>query len=134
MEDEEDRRDSKRLVPGPSEYLSRDEFILEMARVASAFPHFSPTELTWQTYWDDLHWIPAKNLRRGLEQCRTTGEFFPAVSKVIENSIGRDYGIVKYNPHGVATVRDIARVYKEKYERERFLLIERRKREIPGKK
>ena len=101
---------------GRADYLSREEFVEEMARVAAAFPYFSPPELTWEVYWNDLHFIPRAKLISGLALCRMTLKFFPSVSEIIEAAIGNDYAVVEYQPNRPATIRDIILGYMKKKE------------------
>ncbi len=108
---------------GRGDYLSRDEFVEEMARVAAAFPYFSPPELTWEVYWNDLHFIPRAKLISGLALCRMTLKFFPSVSEIIEAAIGNDYTVVEYQPTRPATVRDIILAHMKKKETWEKLLL-----------
>jgi hypothetical protein len=101
---------------GQADYLSREEFVEEMARVAAAFPYFNPPELTWEVYWNDLHFIPRWKLISGLALCRMTLKFFPSVSEVIEAAIGNDYNEVEYQPTRPATIRDIIIAHMKKKE------------------
>ncbi len=101
--------------------------------MAAVFPYFRATDLTWEVYWEDLHYIPAEKLLKGFVQCRTTAEFFPSVSEVIQASIGNDYGAVKWNPHRPATIQDIIRAYREEHRIEMILLEEeeKKKKQLP---
>ncbi len=104
---QKDQKDLNRSRAGRADYLSREEFVEEMARVAAAFPYFNPPELTWEVYWNDLHFIPRAKLISGLALCRMTLKFFPSVSEIIEAAIGNDYTVVEYQPNRPATIRDI---------------------------
>ena len=98
------------------EPIKLNEFVEEMARVAVAFPYFSPPELTWEVYWNDLHFVPRAKLISGLALCRMTLKFFPSVSEIIEAAIGNDYTVVEYQPTRPATVRDIIIAHMKKKE------------------
>ncbi len=112
MENKKAPKESKASSSGESAYLNREEFIKEMSKVVAAYPYFAPTELTWEVYWNDLHWIPSEYLRRGLEQCRLTCTFFPTVADIVKNSIGGEYRAVPYNPTKPTTLSDIIQSFK----------------------
>ncbi len=112
MENKKAPKESKASRVGENEYLNREEFIKEMAKVVAAYPYFAPTELTWEVYWNDLHWIPKENLTRGLAQCRLTCTFFPTVADIVKSSIGGEFRAVPYNPHKPTTLPDIIQSFK----------------------
>lgn len=110
------RKDSTPSEDGAGEYLTRTEFIEEMARVAAAFPYFDPGEMTWEVYWNDLHFIPRGKLISALSECRLTLKFFPSVSEIVEAAIGKDYHVAEYQTNRPATIRDIIVAYMRKKE------------------
>ena len=113
--------------------MTETEFLKEMAKLAAAFPHFAPTELTWEVYWENLRFVPAEKLIKGLRAATQTGKFFPSVSEVLETSIGRDFAAVDYNPRRQATIVDIIRHYRAEYEIQRAMIEARGPRLIDGK-
>lgn len=111
--------------------MTKNELTLELAKIAAVFPHFKASDLTWEVYYQDLHYIPAVKLLRGLVQCRTSREFFPSVFEIIKASIGDDYGAVKWNPYRPATIEDIIRAYQEEHRIEMILLEDEKKKQLP---
>lgn len=103
-------------------YLTKSELTLELAKMAAVFPNFKATDLTWEVYWEDLHFIPKEKLVKGIEHCRKTGTFFASVAELIKASIGADYGAAKWNPYRPATIHDIIRAYQEEHRIEMILL------------
>ena len=126
MENQQNLKALKASETGPNEekYLSREEFVKELAKLAAAYPYFAPTELTWEVYWEDLGYIPARELLRGLKECRTTLKFFPTVSEIVAASIGRNYNVVQDNPHRESTIQDIIWYYQQQHHKDDSYRIE----------
>jgi len=119
MENQANQKGLEVLKTGPKEasHLNRLDFVKAMVKLAAAYPYFSPTELTWEVYWEDLACIPAKDLLRGTQQCRLSCKFFPTVSEIIQASIGNHHRVVPWDPYHSATLQDIIRHYQVEYKK-----------------
>ena len=88
----------------------------EMAKLAARYPNFKSSEGTWEAYWEDLHFIPRRFLLDGLIECRMTCKFFPSVAEIIQASVGGHFSITPSDSRRAATVADIIKIYRERYD------------------